>query len=432
MEAILRRQLKKWQRDFREREKREPTRNDIMRDAEAAAAYDTWHALSIEKDRAKDHDAPLSPKRAAVRSKPPQSPSNPFRSPWKDNKRAHAPARPYNPLHSPRAKRTRPPPSPSNPFRSPRHSTARESAAAQDSDISSDDEQVLQRGPIAQRETTQTEETSAPAQPAATPRKRISTATYTPRTKARRMLRGDDVQTPPKRTPHVKPLASPRANSCLFRAGSGATDEFGPSPRKRADQEVRGFRPMFHSQSVAPPPSEPAPKPAPEPDYMHDLQPESDFDADSEHGVSPSLAPTKSGSTVDDIEAVSLDVDGHRVAVRPYRPFGTARARHSDKATPPDSPTEPSSPVLRLGGLVLNSPVRQGARAAAQARARDERVLHSLIEVDDEPPETFRRVGRSGLDVEEDAGDTSDGWASEASSADYGWGDGAMDELDIV
>lgn len=423
MEATLRRQLKRWQRDFRAQHNREPTKNDILRDEEAAAAYDTWRALGGEK---RESSSKTRPTPQEVKP-PPQA--DPLRSPRKDpgkRRPPHIPTSPSNPFRSPHrdSKRTAPRPltSPGNPFRSPKKEQTH------DSDMSSDDEpeQILQRG----RLSAPVDEPEAPSAPVAvTPRKRTHTIAYTPRTKARRLLRGDDVQTPPKGSPrHKSILLSPKnVRSGLFRTNSGSVDEFGPSPRKRTDtQGQRGFLPLLRPPSVSSTQmdiEEAEVSDAGSPEERVRSPP-----AEQEEDPEPKFRP---GPASDELE-----INGHRISVLPYRPFGSvrdSRACSDDDCVPePAYPPEPEPQELHFDGLVLRSPVYQGARAAAQARARDDRVLHSLIEADDEPPEAFRRVGRAGLEVDEDeVRSDSEEWASEVSSADYGWGDGAMDEQDI-
>ena len=425
MEATLRRQLKRWQRDFRAQHNREPTKNDILRDEEAAAAYDTWRALGGEK---RESSSKTRPTPHEVKPSP-QPVSDPFRSPRKDPGKGippNIPTNPSNPFRSPHrdSKRTAPRPStsPGNPFRSPNK------VQTHDSDMSSDDEpeQVLQRG----RLSASVDEPEVPSAPVAvTPRKRTHTVAYTPRTKARRLLRGDDVQTPPKGSPRPKSiLLSPKnVRSGLFRTNSGNVDEFGPSPRKRTDtQGQRGFLPLLRAPSVN--------------STQMDIEEAEVSDADSpvERAQSPAAEQEENPQPKFRPGPVSdeLEINGHRISVLPYRPFGSVRDTRADSdddyVPEPESPPEPEPQELHFDGLVLRSPVYQGARAAAQARARDDRVLHSLIEADDEPQEAFRRVGRTGLEVDEDeVRSGSDEWASEVSSADYGWGDGAMDEQDI-
>ncbi|EPQ29066.1 uncharacterized protein PFL1_03355 [Pseudozyma flocculosa PF-1] len=48
MESILRKELKQWQRQFRAKHGREPTKRDILRHPEIASTYDTWNAISAE------------------------------------------------------------------------------------------------------------------------------------------------------------------------------------------------------------------------------------------------------------------------------------------------------------------------------------------------------------------------------------------------
>ncbi|WFD36014.1 hypothetical protein MCUN1_002885 [Malassezia cuniculi] len=428
MEAILRRQLKQWQRDFRTRHNREPTKHDMQRDPDIAAAYDTWRAFSTEKSKERrSSPKPSSSSQQAQSS----SAANPFVSPQKNkDARQLPPTSPSNPFRSPHreSKRVRPTQSPSNPFRSPNKGTKHSLPhnMSHESDMSSDEEeQVLQKGPSPKSTHA---DAQRPHPVTLTPRKRHSAAAYTPRTKARRMLRGDDVQTPPKRSPRKSILLSPKdvRPGGLFRTNSGQVDELGPSPKKGKPQDTHSFRPMFRTQSAA--------------------QLELEDVPDEAMSTSPNLPSSpRQSPKADNVQTDSFEVDGRQISVLPYRRFGSARdidiRTASDEEHGPDAveapdtvQSEPDSPVLQLGGLVLNSPVRHGTRAAAQARARDERMLHGLLEDDDEPPpESFRRMGRSGLDVDEDeAVSDSDEWASEASSADYGWGDGRMDDLDIA
>ncbi|KDN52735.1 hypothetical protein K437DRAFT_253932 [Tilletiaria anomala UBC 951] len=45
MEAMLRKELKAWQKDFKSRNGRDPTRSDMQQHPSIASTYDTWHAI---------------------------------------------------------------------------------------------------------------------------------------------------------------------------------------------------------------------------------------------------------------------------------------------------------------------------------------------------------------------------------------------------
>lgn len=519
MEAILRKQLKQWQHEFRAQHGREPSKEDIQRHPEVASTYDTWRAISkasgdaprSRKRRAEASSAPAAPSTPVkVRKPAPPSPANPFRSP---GRRPPAPGGPSgagpsrNPFRSPQ----KPQPTYSSPARA-----RRAPAPPADSDISDDDDgapSMLVPG-------------SAPvASPEAAPAARAAPAPprhYTPRTKARKRLRGEDVRTPPSAKRQGASMSqaslllapSPRGSSApakrrIFSAPRASLEErasspedpsqsisadedmIGPSPqrpRPRIDMlggATREFRPLFRttSQDVSSvgwplPVAQSGDSDAEEPqDDLGSAQadPAEEKATPSGHASPqvPASQPAEEDLALDLEEPGELGTAPPRISVRPYRRYGSARAQRSpeasdeefdalvwsvsqgteaDGAAPEADMSDGAEALPGLTGLSLHSPVRHMQRATERQRERADALVHGLLDEDDVPEENvpstgvaphrlFRRAGRSGLDVEEDEsgahhGDGSalsdDAWASEASSADYGLGDGEMDATDVL
>lgn len=519
MEAILRKQLKKWQHEFRAQHGREPSKEDIQRYPEVASTYDTWRAISKASG-----DAPRSRKRRDEASSAPAAPSTPVKA------RKTAPPSPMNPFRSP----GRRPPSPGepagpgpsrNPFRSPQKpqptytspARARRAPPPPDSDISDDDDAPNMLVPASAASASPEAASAARATPAP-PRH------YTPRTKARKRLRGEDVRTPPsaKRKDtsmsHASLLLAPsprgsgvpgkrrifsaphasleeRASSPDEQPLPAAADEdmIGPSPqrpRPRMDMPSgapREFRPLFRTTSQNAsgvgwplPVSQSGDADAEEP--QDELDP-TQVDPAVEKAPPPGRASPKvpASQPAEDL-ALDLEEPGElgaapgapRISVRPYRRYGSMRAQRSpeasddafdalvwsvsqgtdaDGATHEADMSDGAEALPGLTGLSLHSPGRHMQRATERQRERADALVHGLLDEDGVseegglstgavPHRLFRRAGRSGLDVEEDESGTrhddddgalsDDAWASEASSADYGLGDGEMDATDVL
>ncbi|WFD31324.1 hypothetical protein MSPP1_002358 [Malassezia sp. CBS 17886] len=519
MEAILRRQLKQWQRGFRQQHGREPSKSDIRRHSEISSTYDTWRALADALGDRKGSGA-----RTRVRPRL-VSPPHPSESALQ----APGPATPI------KARKTAPPPppSPGNPFRSPRkahpaysqapffpsRSVPRASGVV-DSDVEDADDLVPE---LSSAQKPQTPVKTLERRPTLSPAG-SSAPVFTPRTKARKRLRGEDVRTPPRPKPggsahraaaspqrHAAPPLKrnldaptpPRRTKQLFRTDSRETqcsgvDMLGPSPRKGVPQQ-REFRPLFRSASAGRGEEEDVQTSIPGADTPMGEPPAEQC---TDTTARTALAPLPLPLTDPDDEAPS----GRRVVVLPYQRFGSARARmrdggaaaprrgadddafaaqeeegaSADDRDPLDalqwalqggadgragnSPggaedaawtemtsadcvpheeethaTRPPTPLTTFSSLTLFSPARQAARTADLGRLQKAAVVDALLEAGSPAaPRTsqFVRTGRAGLDTDESGAargesDVSD-WASEASSVDYGWGDGEMDRADIL
>ncbi|WFD20057.1 hypothetical protein MCAP1_002301 [Malassezia caprae] len=450
MEAILRRQLKDWRRAFRKEHDREPTKSDMQRDPDMASTYDTWRALT-RSGSSRSHtsrreaagpprsDTPATPKKTKAAPMPAPSPGNPFRSPQKPTK--HYAQMPQFPLASHEVPAAEP---------------------ESESDVSDMDVEPA----AAQTTPVQRTPKSLPTQ----------LPLYTPRTKARKRLRGEDVTTPPherlkrtaSQTEHARLLAqSPHTSSrrSMSRIFSGpshdldtpAGESYGPSPRK--SQVPGGFLPLFHSDSSTIPGAARAPLPeASEPPAV-ELVPATQTSAperDADQGAAASGPPSRAtpSASAHQPAPMVVDVDGdakiHVVPYRRYDSFPLADQIDFDDnvlALPHteldhvEAPTEHVVGADRLSHVesrTLSSPQKHAQRALHERRARNDEMVLGLVG-HAEPPAApgIPRTGRSGLDVDEDvlshpAEDDDDDWASEASSADYGLGDGGMDVTDVV
>ncbi|SPO20246.1 uncharacterized protein UTRI_00641_B [Ustilago trichophora] len=257
MEQVLRRELKNWQKAFKAQHGRDPTKRDILADAAIAGAYDTWMAVGgaakakarpkvkkaeslgasssrhrLEDSQDKEEVLRTPSKKKAHRTEPVASPSsrNPFRTPTKRSSPYQAsssaaavvtPGKTRNPFASP-SKTTAPPspagsmievemtptkPSPSHHFPTfiqRNNFTPTKSPSSQ---------QYITSSPSKLRTTLSS--TSAMAGSRRTPTKNQRTSSssssssdaalnaalvaYTPRTKARKRLRGEDVPPTPRR-----------------------------------------------------------------------------------------------------------------------------------------------------------------------------------------------------------------------------------------
>lgn len=470
MEAILRKELKRWQRAFRQEVRRtcirlliqkgrEPTKSDIQRHPDIASTYDTWRALTsvtgASSSRPSSQEKPqlMTPKKKQHYQRTiPSSPGNPFRSPQKRVKSYHQ--APSFPLHSTEDAALQ---------------TSKDTNEQYESDVSED-------MPCVQHTSTR----SVHMPPSPMPQ-------YTPRTKARKRLRGEEIKTPPK-TQHGRSKARLLALSPGHASRVSVDDEqakrhffshdtdaevFGPSPRKTASM----FRPIFHQKPTG------CHSPA---DASNDADVEgSDTDAagsslfptsgDLACASHPSQA-TRSGA-IETAEAHRLPLrDGPnsftvgapgspRVSVMPYRRFEAAHRRTpSDEFMLPGEAwendadtaimsTQPASqpidaatshPLSRMESLSLVSPMPHATRVASLQRTRSESLAQDLLSQDDVSAQPARRshmvprIGRAGLDVVEDTAEPwddpalhDDDWASEASSDEYGLGDGEMDAADV-
>lgn len=442
-----------------------------------ASIYDTWraltHATSSRKARRDPPPArsgepapPTTPKKQKhTTSLPAPSPGNPFRSPQKPS-RVYVQAAGF-PLRSNEAPAT--------------------SAEGYESDVSE-----AEAPPSAPARTPTKPPAPAPAPDA--PDAPDAWPLYTPRTKARKRLRGEDVRTPP----HAKtsrtalstrpsaltqsPARADQERRPFARIVSGSApsappaDELGPSPQKSAPQ--REFRPLFRTSSSSAPLAVDSDDDVAMEDggasplgALNASQP----DLDAPLAPRPALPRTASTTSLDLGAEASPPRRGHadgtrvaplgvlddedgtaRVTLQPYQRYGSARERaqrppaDDTMALPVQAPAAPEDAApapheaVDMSALSIRSPTMQGQRVVEGRRARVDQLAQELLA--GEPARdasaaatAVPRRGRAGLDVEENAGgagdsdaDTDDDWASEASSAEYGWGDGDMDPADVL
>lgn len=424
MEAILRKQLKQWQRAFRAEHGREPSKSDMQRHPEISSTYDTWRALS-EATSAKPRREKKTSASEGAMAAPPTTPTKP--------RKYTMVASPKNPFRSPQKPRR-------EYERAPEFPSALVEAEAYESDMSDEEAKPKQRTPVK-------------AAAAATPQ---SSMLFTPRTKARKRLRGEDVRTPPsariKRTdsqarallaqsppkdeaPHAKRriFSAPQASLDSDIPMETADEVFAPSPRKGA-QDTRSFRPLFRTASTA----ERSPAASPE-------RPVASSQASyATPQTSQTSATTQAPAVAPGAQTLQLDddtPDGAAIMVLPYQRFGSARTRpaHEDERDEIDAlhyslPTHdlsdddtPMPTLTGIEGLSLVSPARHTQRAALRRREKNTRLTDGLFDADTTITEPVHARG----DLDADEAD-SDEWASEASEGEYGLGDGEMESVDIL
>ena len=234
MESILRKDLKQWQRAFRATHGRDPTKRDILKDPAIASTYEAWAAVSAETRTASSsstsskrdkqrHVAPVQVQEQEQEQEQAQArPSDVFRTPTKPRPRENMGTR-----------------TPSSQTRTPVKPTPGPGPSPTGSVVD------VQMTPTRQEETY--EDVSSPsrlrtlvamhAKRSPNLRKPSSlTQTYTPRTKARKRLRGEDV--PP--TPKPKSDAARRGSGAAFDAYLCGGERPG---KKRATLSAYGFGP---------------------------------------------------------------------------------------------------------------------------------------------------------------------------------------------
>lgn len=423
----------------------------MRRDPDMASTYDTWLALSgvsasssrSKRSGTEPQEAPRTPKKKKPQSlsAPSHSPGNPFRSPQKPAK-SYTQA-PTFPLRSLEATNTL----------SALRAVENE---ADESDVSDVDEALPNPQPHA-------------SQPSPTPTKVVTDFTlYTPRTKARKRLRGEDVKTPPHskmarsssnprqalllaQSPRAsQPDDSRRSFSRIFSGSQQAleADVLGPSPQKSNRQ--RGFKPLFHSDEPSLMAEEPFPSsptqasvgadPTAEVPALHKVQPDpTSIQVDDEDQVQISVLPyMRYGSARDASRFHHDDDNDDGVLVLPTTDV-------ADTAPVPEKDVlEGRDHLTQIETLSLQSPIRHGSRASYVHRTKSDQVAQALLTRDEasttgQSESVVHRQGRSGLDVDEvdteeweDEVEHDDDWASEVSSADYGLGDGDMDDDDVL
>lgn len=284
-------------------------------------------------------------------------------------------------------------------------------------------------------------------------------ALFTPRTKARKRLRGEDIRTPPsarlQRTDsHARSALianSPQAKRRIFSAPQASREDtiptrrdgddddeiLGPSPQKSIGKE-RNFRPFFRIPSSYEAPRSPEcspeqPSVSSQASYAT-LSPTPGTTQTSATTQGPPVAPGAQMLELDDPAAPPIQV-------LPYQRFGSARRTVQDDwddmdalqytTAPTREPSTTPSPVQYMEGLSLLSPSRHTHRAHSARRQRNEQLANALFhETHDAAPIHAR------ADVDPDdtlcAALSDDDWASEASEGAYGLGDGEMDKVDIL
>lgn len=402
----------------------------MQRDPDMVSTYDTWRTLTESKGapdkpqkapRKEQIQAPATPRKKQKYNVPPVSPGNPFRSPQKPTK--HYTKQAAFPSHT------------------------MEQDTTYESDVSEEDEPI------------QTNVVLTPEKPRSDVPSTSPMPFYTPRTKARKRLRGEDVRTPPQAKIQRIPSKSRTLNRLAQSPSSFKTEErrslsrifsghddnrddiIGPSPSKGATH--REFLPLF-------------------------FQPETDVQEDDQDMLSepPTAAITASAShenispkpiSQSTETAVHVDEDTNKcIKILPYRRFGSTKSHvtsHPDELdfNLPREPSHDEQEVFhdeilwgdQLTDLETHSlmqSILHGKRAVSEQRARSHQTVQDLFSMDTSKPNSaiVQRQGRAGLDTDEDMVPLSengsvhdDDWASETSSVDYGLGDGDMDRYDV-
>ncbi|SPO42620.1 uncharacterized protein PSANT_00303 [Moesziomyces antarcticus] len=237
MEHILRRELKIWQRAFKQRHGRDPTKRDILADDSISGTYETWQAVggdTTAKPRSSKRSEPSStkatsskntlddnvvrtPSKRRVTAQAGASPSkNPFRTPTKRSSPSQKENLPrQNPFATPsRRAAASVPASPAGsvvdvemtPKRSPLLTASQRAHAFTPSKsslrVASQQQQYVTASPSKLRTAVAAASRLTPTKPVRTDGDaalRNALVAYTPRTKARKRLRGEDVPPTPAR-----------------------------------------------------------------------------------------------------------------------------------------------------------------------------------------------------------------------------------------
>lgn len=402
----------------------------MQRDPDMISTYDTWRALTESTGapgkpqkvpRREENHAPATPRKKQKYNVPPVSPGNPFRSPPKPTKHYTKQA--------------------AFPSRNMEQDTTYES------DVSEEDEHM-------QPNVTLTPMKPRPEAPSMSPM-----PLYTPRTKARKRLRGEDVRTPP----HAKMQRIP--------SQSRALNLLARSPSSFKTEERRSFSRIFSGHHdnqdnvIGPSPSKGTTHREFLPLFFHtetDVQ-EDDQDMLSDP-PSPAITASASPGTIlptplsqNTETAVHVDEDANKcIKILPYRRFGSTKSHVSlhpdelDLNLPPVSSHDEQEVchdetlwgdhLTDLETHSLRQSILHGKHAVSEQRARSHQMVQALFSNDTSKPNSaiVQRQGRAGLDTEEDMAPQSenesmhdDDWASETSSVDYGLGDGDMDRYDV-
>ncbi|SPO21164.1 uncharacterized protein UTRI_00641 [Ustilago trichophora] len=302
MEQVLRRELKSWQKAFKAQHGRDPTKRDILADATIAGAYDTWmavggdakakarpktkytessvrstgastsrHKLDDSQEKEEVFRTPSKKKSHRMESSASPSSRNPFRTPTKKSSPYHSsssssaaaaivtPGKTRNPFASP-SKPTAPPSpagsmievemTPNKPSPSHRISTfiQRNNFTPTKSPSSL---QYITSSPSKLRTTLSTTSATAGVRRTPTKNQRTSSSSsdaalnaalvaYTPRTRARKRLRGEDVPPTPRRREGKDGVA--RTDPRPVQKGLGA---FGFASSRKAGDGVAGNSSVF-------------------------------------------------------------------------------------------------------------------------------------------------------------------------------------------
>lgn len=407
----------------------------MQRDPDMASTYDTWRALTSSS---------TSTPSSTLSAKP-----------SKTSRRDEAPL-PSTPRKKARCDSSYPRVSPGNPFRSPQKpskqytqtplfpSRSIEMESTFDSDVSDEEtpqQPHLQKTPV-----------KKPANvPTTSP-----IPLYTPRTKARKRLRGEDVRTPPQAKLQRAPsqarslgllAQSPsrqndkRTFSRIFSASQSHDndeDVIGPSPSKNNQRE---FRPLFVAHD-------------PESEIQNIEDDAMMFEPPSPVRTTSSLSTSPLPSLDNRVEtSIQVDDADKLIKIKPYRRFRLAKEDdwHDDMdvmlpsmkqevaPAPAQNDVQDAEHLSSLELRTLDHSISHGQRAMSEQRARTDQAVQGLFGNAGAATASsiVRRVGRAGLDTDEDVPSSlnddihDEDWASEASSADYGWGDGGMDTDDI-
>ncbi|WFD42553.1 hypothetical protein MPSI1_001199 [Malassezia psittaci] len=346
--------------------------------------------------------------------------------------------------------------SPENPFRSPQKQPANYSKVPEfpscikqqpsyESDIS-DEEPLQSKGSELKSPT------KSPLRPVV--------AAFTPRTKARKRLRGELIQTPPgRRTQRLDNLArknllnkSPQTKRAVFAATETALDEnpldvsdqevFGPSPQKPLDQ-MRKFRPLFRASSADENRMIESPQRSPTGPFdssqttQATLQSTPEATQTSATSQVPSIAPGSQLLELDDEQDAARSIH-----ILPYRRYGNARQMTHNGRDEMDAldfslihvaeASGISNAASRMQDLSLVSSGHPTSRVEAFRRQRNEQITNAIFHETNQQP--IQTIYARNFDPDDTlhAPHSDEDWASETSEAEYGIGTGEMDADDIL
>ncbi|WFC98468.1 hypothetical protein MYAM1_001196 [Malassezia yamatoensis] len=433
MEALLRKQLKQWQRDFRAKHAREPSKSDVLSNPEIASSYDTWRALNEMSGSSRASQSSTKRASSGSHSRKFETPSTPQK-----RKKKVAAASPENPFRSPHKQ-------PANYSKVPEFPSCIKQEPSYESDMS--DEEPLQ---------TKRSDLKSPSKSPLRP----SVAAFTPRTKARKRLRGELIQTPPsRRAQRLDNLSrqnlltkSPQTKRAIFAATETALDDnpldvsdqevFGPSPQKPLEQ-MRKFRPLFRASGANENRMIESPEKSPTGPFNSSQTTQATLQSTPEAtqtSATSQVPPVAPGSQLLELDDEQDAV--HSIHILPYRRYGNARQMTYNSRDEMDAldfslthvaeASGVSNAASQMQDLSLVSPGHPTSRAEALRRQRNEQIITAIFHETSQQPTQTIYARNFDPDDTLHAPHSDQDWASEPSEAEYGSGTGEIDADDIL